>query len=126
MNPSPEQIKSAMRTFVATLGGIGAGWAIGKGWITQEQATAVLSNQEFMSAASLIAVALLGSASSTFAGIWGMVAHKQANVIAAVAAMPEVAEVKTIATQEGMKLAQAINDAGPPPGAVVTVEGSGH
>ncbi len=123
MNPYPsqDQIKSAARTLVATLGGVLAGWAIGKGWITQEQATAILSNQEAMSAATVIVLALAGSVGSTFAGIWGLIAHKQVNLVATVAAMPEVSKVEVVPTQAGVDIANAVPAA---PGTVVTVAGT--
>lgn len=118
MNPSPEQIKSAIRTLVASLGGAIAGWAIGKGWVTQDQASAILSNQETIGAATAVVIAILGSGASTVAGIWGLISHKQANMVATVAAMPEVAKVETMLTQAGAALASAIP---PAPGVVVTV-----
>jgi hypothetical protein len=107
MNPSSDQLKSAGRTLIATLGGVLAGWAIGKGWITEAQASAILSNQEFMSAATVIILACVGSVGSVAAGMWGLVAHKQANLVATVAAMPEVAKVETVSTAAGINLASA-------------------
>jgi hypothetical protein len=121
MNPSQDQVKSAARTLIATLGGMLAGWAIGKGWITQEQATAILSNQEVMGAASMIVLALVGSVGSAVAGVWGVIDKKQVNLVAAVAAMPEVNKVETMPTQAGADLAANVQAAGPPLGAVVTV-----
>ncbi len=122
MNPSPEQVKSAIRTLVASLGGVAAGWAIGKGWITQSQAAAILSNQEVLSLATAIIVALLGAGASTFSGVWGLVAHKQANMVAVVAALPEVAKVEVMPTPAGVALATSVP---PTPGAVVTIAGTG-
>ena len=122
MNPSPDQIKSAVRTLIASLGGAVAGWAIAKGWITQAQASAILSNQEIMGAATAIILALIGSLGSTAAGIWGMIDKKQVNLVAAVAAMPEVAKVETIPTQAGVDLAASVQAAGPSPGAIVSVQ----
>ncbi len=121
MNPSPDQIKSAVRTFIASAGGALAGWAIGKGWITQDQAAAILSNQELMGAATVVVLAIVGSLGSAGAGIWGMIAHKQVNLVSTVAAMPEVKKVETMPTQEGVDLAAGVNAAGPAPGAVVAV-----
>jgi len=124
MNPSQEQVKSAFRTLIATGGGMLAGWAIGKGWITQDQAAAILSNQEVIGAVTAILLAIVGSLGSAGAGIWGLIAHKQVNVVATVAAMPEVAKVETMRTTEGVKLAADIQAAGPAPGAVVAVAGA--
>lgn len=118
MNPSSEQVKSAIRTLVASLGGALAGWAIGKGWISQDQAAAILSNQELIGAATAIVIALLGSGASAVAGIWGLVANKKTNLVATVAAMPEVAKVEAMPTPEGVALAAAVP---PAPGVVVTV-----
>src|SRR6266567_3653493 len=98
MNPSPEQVKSAIRTLVASLGGVAAGWAIGKGWITQAQATAILSNQEVLGLATAMVIALGGLGASAFAGVWGLISHKKANMVAVVAAMPEVAKVEVLPT----------------------------
>ncbi len=124
MNPSSDQIKSAVRTLIASLGGAVAGWAIGKGWITQAQASAILSNQEVIGAATAIVLALLGSVGSTVAGVWGLLAHKQVNLVATVAAMPEVAKVETTPTRAGLDLAAGVQAAGPVPGAVVVVAGT--
>ena len=56
------------------------------------------------------------------AGIWGLIDKKQVNLVAAVAAMPEVAMVETTMTHEGVALVQAVNAAGPAPGALVRVQ----
>lgn len=120
MNPSQEQVNSAVRTFVATLGGLVAGWAIGKGYVSQSQANAILSNQEFLSAATTILLAGAGSVGAAIAGIWGLVAHKRQNLVATVAAMPEVAKVEMLPTPAGVKIAEAAPLAA---GAVVTVAG---
>lgn len=122
MTPSQDQINSAVRTLVATLGGVLAGWAIGKGWITQAQASAILSNQEAISAATVLILTLIGAGGSGIAGIWGLISHKQANMVATVAAMPEVAKVETMPTPSGVALASAVP---PAPGVVVTVAGKG-
>src|SRR5712664_3948149 len=101
MNPSSDQVKSAVRTLIATIGGVVAGWAISKGWLTQSQATTILSNPDAI-------IAIVASLASTASGIWGLIAHKQANMVATVAAMPEVAKVETMPTQAGAALASAI------------------
>ncbi len=124
MNPSSDQIKSAVRTLIASLGGAVAGWAIAKGWISQAQASAILSNQEVIGAVTAIVLALIGSLGSTVAGVWGLIDKKQVNLVAAVAAMPEVAKVETMPTQAGSDLAAGVQAAGPVPGAVVVVAGT--
>lgn len=125
MNPSQDQMKSAVRTLIATVGGALAGWAIGKGWITQAEASAILSNQELMGAASVIILTLLGSAGSMLAGIWGIWSKTQANLVAAVAAMPEVSKVETMPTPAGVSLANDANGAAAGiPAAVIAVAGA--
>lgn len=121
VNPSSDQVKSAFRTLIATLGGMVAGWAIAKGLITQEQASAILSNQELMGAATTVVVTLLASIPPVIAGLWGVIDKKQVNLVAKVAAMPEVSRVETMPTKAGADLAADVQAAGPPPGAVVTV-----
>jgi hypothetical protein len=118
MNPSQDQVQSALRTLIVALGSALAGWAIAKGWITKEQASAVLSNQEVIGAATAVILAGLGSAASAASGVWGLVVHKQVNMVAAVAAMPEVAKVEMKPTEAGVGIASAIANA---PGVVVTV-----
>ena len=122
MNPSQDQVKSAIRTLIASLGGVAAGWFIAKGWITRADATAILSNQQILDGATTVGIAGAASLASLAAGIWGMIAHKQVNLVATVAAMPEVAKVEATATHAGVALVQAVNAAGPPPGAVVTIQ----
>lgn len=121
MNPSQDQVNSAVRTLVATLGGVLAGWAIGKGWITQAQADTVLANQEVMSAATTILLTLAGSAGAAVVGVWGIIAHRQQNMVATVAAMPEVSKVEMVPTAAGMAIANAVP---PAPGTIVTVAGT--
>jgi hypothetical protein len=118
MNPSQQQINSAVRTLLATLGGLVAGWAIAKGYITQSEADSILSNQQVMDSVTTVVLTLLGSAGAAGVGIWGLVAHKQANVVATVAAMPEVNKVEMVSTAAGLNLAAAVPSA---PGSVVTV-----
>ncbi len=118
MNPSQQQINSAIRTLIASVGSALAGYVIAKGWITTAQASAILSDQQLMDTMTTIVLALLGSAASVGAGVWGLIAHKQANVVAAVAAMPEVAKVETVPTPAGVALANAIP---PAPGSLVEV-----
>lgn len=126
MNPSQDQIKSALRTLIAAVGGAVAGWAIAKGWITQDQATAILSNQQVLDAVSVLLLTGVGSLAAFGSGVWGLITHKQANMVATVAAMPDVAEVKVMPTQAGVDLANAARATTTPiPGAVVTVAASG-
>lgn len=119
-SPSQDQINSAVRTFVATVGGALAGWAIGKGYVSQAQANAILSNQEFISAATTIVLAGAGSIGAAVVGIWGLISHRQANMVATVAALPAVSKVEMLPTKEGVDIANAVPST---PGAVVTVAG---
>lgn len=121
MNPSQEQINSAFRTLVTAIGGAIAGWAVAKGWVSQAQVTAILTNEQFISTATVLLLAGLGSLGAALSGAWGLIVHKQANMVATVAKMPEVAEVKTMPTQAGIDLANAAAAAAPVQGAVVTV-----
>jgi hypothetical protein len=105
---NPEQVKSALRTVIVLLGG----FAVGHGWITTEQVT-LLSSDGFLMG--------LGTLATLAAGVWGLFVHKQANAVAVVAAMPEVAEVKAAATPEGRAL---VKEVGSTPDALVTVGGA--
>lgn len=118
MNPSKEQVNGAVRTLVASGGGLLAGWAIGKGWISQDQAAAILSNQEVLGAATTILLTVLGAGVSALVGVKSIIEHKPANLVAAVAAMPEVAKVEVMPTPAGTTLKDEVP---PTPGAVVTV-----
>ncbi len=120
--PSKDQIKSSVGTLVVALGSLVFGLAVGKGWITQEQANAILLNPTVQTDATNIVMMIIGSGVAAAAGIWRAVARKQVNMVATVAAMPEIAEVKTMPTQAGVELQQAASAASAPiPGAVVTV-----
>ncbi len=120
MNPSPDQVNSAVRILVASGFSLLAGWAIGKGLITKDQAAAILSDQQLMGAGTVIVLSIVGAAGSAFSLVWGLVAHKQVNLVATVAAMPEVAKVETMPTEAGAALAESVP---PAPGSVVTVAG---
>ncbi len=113
-----EQLKSALRTLVSTGGGILAGLAIGKGWITQSQAQAILSNQPMIDLATEVLLLVFGAGGTAAVGIWGVVGHSAPNMVATVAAMPEVSKVETARTDAGVALAAAVPSV---PGSVVTV-----
>lgn len=113
MQPNQAQVASAVRTLVVALGSALGGWAIAKGWITQAELDTLASNPQLLDSATTVILALLGAAASAGAGVWGVVAHKQANMVAAVAAMPEVAEVKTVPTPAGAALAAAATAVAP-------------
>ncbi len=107
MTPNPDQIKSLIRWFVSTFGGMIAGWFAAKGWFTVDQVLTVLNSP-----------AQLGAAASIVVAIWGMFVHTQAATVASANAMPQVAGVITVPTVEGKALADSV------PGATVAVAGS--
>jgi hypothetical protein len=121
MGPSSEQIKSAVRTLLASLGSALAGYVIAKGWVSAAEANAILSNQQFMDTATTTVLALLGAGVSAGAGIWGLIVHKQANAVAVVAGMPEVKKVELTSTPAGVDLSNAVS---PVAGGVVVVSGT--
>jgi hypothetical protein len=71
-----EQAKSSIRWFVATFGGVAAGWFAAKGWFTVDQVTSVLTSETTVSLLASIAV-----------GIWGLFVHSKTNAVAVVDAI---------------------------------------
>jgi len=107
-----EQAKSAVRSLVATFGGLVAGWFAAKGWFTIDQVTSVLN--------SPTTISLLASA-AVF--VWGLFTHTQKNAVAVVdtiAKQPDspVKAVVTESTVAGRELAEAM------PGSTTVVAGS--
>lgn len=92
-----EQVKSGVRWFVATFGGLIVGYVTAKGWISADQATTILNSSAFV-----------GAIASIIVGVWGLFVHSKTNAVAVVNAMPEVKGVVTQPTQAGLALAQAI------------------
>ena len=129
MNPSQDQVKSAVRTLLAAGGSALAGWFLAKGYLTQANLTEIAANPlapQLLDSSTTIILTALASLPALAAGVWGMIAHKQANLVATVAAMPEISEVKTMPTAAGSSLASAANAVtGPakPLAALVTVAG---
>lgn len=111
VTPNQQQIMSAVRMAIAAFGGL----AVGKGWVTKDQLVLLGSD-----ASMTIILQIVGVLSAVAAGVWGQFAHKQANQVAAVAKMPEVAQIQTMPTDEGRALAQ---DVGSTTAAVVKVAG---
>ena len=97
-----EQAKSSARWFVATFGGVIAGWFAAKGWFTIDQVTSVLSSETTLS--------LMASA-AVF--VWGLFVHTQKNAVAVVdtiAKQPD-APVKAVIlepTEVGKALAESL------------------
>jgi hypothetical protein len=102
---SQPQLESMIRSVLIA----GGSYAAGRGWITSSQLAWFSSDAALQFVGIVVA---LGGA------LWGMIAHKQANMVATVAAMPEVAKVTTVPSPAGDALADAVNVA-PPPTAVV-------
>jgi hypothetical protein len=97
-----EQAKSAVRSLVATFGGLVAGWFAAKGWFTIDQVTSVLN--------SPTTISLLASA-AVF--VWGLFVHTEKNAVAVVdtiAKQPDspVKAVLTEPTKEGQALAASL------------------
>ena len=97
-----EQAKSSVRWFVATFGGVAAGWFAAKGWFTIDQVTSVLNSETTIS--------LLASA-AVF--VWGLFVHTQKNavvVVDTIAKQPEspVKAVVMDATPAGRDIAESI------------------
>jgi len=100
LTPNPDQVKSLIRWFVSTFGGMIAGWFAAKGWFTVDQVISVLNSP-----------VLIGAASSIVVAVWGLFVHTQVNTVAAANALPTVAGVITMPTIEGKALAEAVPDA---------------
>ncbi len=97
MTPNADQVKSLIRWFVATFGGMIAGWFAAKGWFTVDQVLTVLNSP-----------VLLGAASSIVVAVWGLFSHTEVATVAAANALPAVQGVITTPTIEGKALAEAI------------------
>ncbi len=118
MSPSQDQVKSAASTLVvAGLSGV-FGWVVAKGYVTQAEANAILSNQQFMDWATTIALGLPSSLGAIAVGVWRYVDHKPSAMIAAVDALPEVTKIELAPTAAGQEMAAAVPS---PPGSVVVV-----
>lgn len=102
MIPNPEQLKSSVRWFIATFGGVAAGWFAAKGWFTIDQITSVLNSETTVSL--IVAIASL---------VWGWFTHTQTNAVSVVdtiAKQPD-APVKAVIlepTAAGKALAESI------------------
>ena len=97
-----EQVKSAVRWFVATFGGVIAGWFAAKGWFTVDQVTSILNSPTTLSLAVAIA-----------SGVWGLFVHTDKNAVAVVDTMAKEPDspVKAVVlepTIEGKKLADSL------------------
>ncbi len=109
---NPEQAKSAVRSLVATFGGLVAGWFAAKGWFTIDQVTSVLNSPTTISLLASVAVF-----------VWGMFTHTEKNAVAVVdtiAKQPDsaVKGVLTEPTPAGRELAEAM------PGSTTVVAGT--
>ncbi len=92
-----EQVKSLIRTLIATFGGTIAGFFAAKGWFTIDQTLSVLNSPVF-----------LGLIMSVGGVIWGQLGHTSSGIVAAANALPAVQGVITTPTVEGQALAASI------------------
>lgn len=92
-----DQINSLIRQFLMIVGGGAGTFFMQKGLLSPEQMSFFAANGP----------ALIGLVMALGGAVWGMIAHKQANMVATVAAMPEVARVTTAPTPAGDALAEA-------------------
>lgn len=100
---NPEIVKGQIRSVLIAVGGLVAGWFAARGWVSEQQVTAVLSSPVF---AAVITMA------SGF--IWSAVTHTEHNAVAVVTKIAEdpaspVRGVIMEPTVEGMKIAHAIS-----------------
>jgi hypothetical protein len=109
-SPNMQQRMSIVRWAVGTFGAGIAGFIAGKGWATSDQVMGVLTSDTFIQGISAIG--------SLAALAWGLLAHTQKNVAAAVSKMPDIAGVITNDTAAGRQLATSI------PGPAVSPAGS--
>jgi len=107
-----EQLKSSVRWFITTFGGVVAGWFAAKGWFTIDQVTSVLNSPTTIS----VIVSLV-------AGAWGLATHTQTNAVKVVDTIAKQVDspVKAVLTEDnkaGKELADSI------PGNTTVVAGS--
>lgn len=89
-----EQIKTSVRWFIATFGGMIAGWGAHAGWLNADQILAILNSQTFIG----IAVGAAGL-------VWGLIARTKFGLIFAAAQA-----IKTDGGQIVIKDQSAAND----------------
>lgn len=80
--PNPEQIKSFVKWFFATFGGAIAGFLVGRGWVTPDQAMGVMTNEA-------VITAIGGGVAALISLIFSWIRHKAANEVAVVAKMAD-------------------------------------
>lgn len=91
---SQDLINSLLRSLGASLGGALASWFVAKGWLSVADAATVIG-------------AVTGVLLSAGTLVWGAIAHREVNLVATVAALPNVSKVETVSTQAGRDLAAA-------------------
>lgn len=95
-----EQVKSGIRWFVSTFGGVAAGYfAAWSGWFSADQIIGALNSPTF-----------LALASSVVMGIWGIFNKTDKNIVAAASAVPEVKSI-TVSSPEMADAAKAADPA---------------
>lgn len=93
MYPNQDQVLGLVRTFLA----IGGGAAIGRGWITGEQLAQIG-----------------GLAGSLVPMVWTLFAHADSAKLAAVAALPDVRKIVTVASPASDAVKAAVADSSQP------------
>lgn len=114
MEPNIEQIKGQLRTYIGVFGGVIAGWFAHSGYVTADQVLGVLNSPAF-----------LGVAAAVVSAVWSMIAHKQSNAVAVVAAMAAdpASPVKGVVVQqnvEGRRLIDTVGSADVVPAGTAT------
>jgi Flp pilus assembly protein TadB len=105
MTPNMQQVLGAARTVIAVLAGI----AVDHGLFTAKDLAHLLDPQLWA------AIGVIGALGVT---AWSAWTHKQTNLVATVAALPEIARVVATNTPAGKAL---VKEVGTKPDAVVTV-----
>lgn len=70
MSPNKEQVKSGLRTLIATFGGVLAGYFMARGWASSETVMSVLTSEAFLSLSA-----------SAIVFIWGIVSKTRNNLL---------------------------------------------
>lgn len=99
MEFNQQQTTELVRHLITAFGGVLAGWFAAKGWLTSEQVMAIINSPTFIG----IVVTGIGMA-------WGVISRTKKNVVASVAALPEVKAVVTEASPAGGALANVTPD----------------
>jgi hypothetical protein len=106
------QRDAAIRQLLLVTGSALGTYFAHKGLLSQDQVTLL----------GTVLPAAVGALMVLGGSIWTVISRKQANMVAAVAQMPEVNKVETTSTVDGKNLAIAANTAADPTGTVVAAK----